>query len=206
LGGGLATAQAAVDGSISDSTTQTQTAHDQTNQQIVSLSNDLASSLTSQQAAVQSSFATLNATKQQMSDTTKQLLAQYGLSNDQVIQSLSQAISGQQASSVQVSQMLSADFTKLMTNLGGNDPATRSGLIGKLFTISSQVGDTSKVVAATNTSVAAFGNTRAVETRLLDLQTAQFTLMQNRITTYHPFGSDQVNEQVVFIYHVSGQA
>ncbi len=178
-------------------------AADATNQ-IQLLSDQLAAAFGQQRdTTVPGTLAVIDDARDTADADMQQLLDQYQLRNDEVIAALTESMTAAQTDSVAAQQGLAQDFATLIGNLGGTDPSNRSGLIGKLFDVSGQVGQTGRMLATTQSAVASYGNSRSADMRDLALQAAQYTASQDRLADYHPF-SDQADDAVtVFTFHLA---
>lgn len=185
---------------------RTQGALDRASEQIDLLSDSLVAGLTTQRAAAtESSLAMIDASREQMRSEVDEILAAYDLASSQVLQQLSESMLRSAAQSTQVAQSLNQDFADLLANLGSPDPTSRGGMLGKLHSITTQVGETGSVLDSVGTTVTAYGNVRSGELRDIDLRAAQFVAAEDRLAEYRPFAGLDADLETVFVFQLRGE-
>ena len=201
----IANAAARTSTAVRQATGLADAARNQAAEQIGALSEQLTLTWDSLRAtSVVNTLTAINEARAATDAKTQQILDQYGLGADMVVQSLAESMAAAQTDSATVQQALSENFAALVANLGGTDPSNRAGLIGKLYGISGQVGQTGEALAATQATVTAYGASRSADLREINLQAAQFDASQDRLADYHPFANQPDQALTVFVFHLAG--
>jgi hypothetical protein len=176
-----------------------------TTTQIDTLSDGLVAVLDEQRTtAVDTALTAITDARSATTERLQAMLAQYGMATDQVVASLTEAMTAARTDSDAVQQGLADSFAALVANLGGADPSNRSGLIGKLYGITGQVGQTGDVLATTQATVATYGAARSADTREATLHAAWFDQAMARVADYHPFTDAPDPALTVFLYQING--
>jgi hypothetical protein len=179
---------------------------DRVETQVGTLAQQLADSLTTEQAtAVGGMSAVIDQAKDQLAAELAKALQDLDLSTNTVIETMTEAMLAAQTDSLAASQTLAHDFAVLLANLGTADPSSRTGLVGKLSGITGQVGDTGTVLDNVTGTVVSFGAIRAGELRDFNLRSAQIELAQQLESEYHAFGTADEETMTVFLFHVDGK-
>ncbi|WP_169165694.1 hypothetical protein [Cellulomonas taurus] len=194
------------DSQLALTATQTQSALDRAQAQIDLMSGELASNLDQQRAAAtEGSLAMIAASQAQMTQELDAILASYDLTSSQVLQQLTDSMQRSASQSTQVAATLDEAFTNLLANLGSPDPTSRGGMLGKLHSITTQVGETGTVLDAVGTTTTAYGNVRSGELRDIDLRAAQFDAAEARRASYRPFAQVDDDLETVFVFQLRGE-
>jgi trimeric autotransporter adhesin len=194
------------DSQLALTATQTQSALDRAQAQIDLMSGELASNLDQQRAAAaEGSLAMIAASQAQMTQELDAILASYDLTSSQVLQQLTDSMQRSASQSTQVAATLDEAFTNLLANLGSPDPTSRGGMLGKLHSITTQVGETGTVLDAVGTTTTAYGNVRSGELRDIDLRAAQFDAAEARRAGYRPFTQVDDDLETVFVVQLRGE-
>lgn len=180
-------------------------AADRAHEQIDLLASELVAEVTAQrQEATAASQALVAAARAQVREEMDAVLAGYDLATSGVLQQLTGAMQRSGAQSLAVAASLGGDFADLLANLGSPDPTSRGGLLGKLHSITTQVGETGGVLDSVHGSTAAYGNVRSGELRDLDLRAAQFAAAEERLAGYRPFADVDDDLETVFVFQLRG--
>lgn len=180
-------------------------AGDRAHEQIDLLASGLVAEVTAQrQEATAGSQALVTAARAQVREEMDAVLAGYDLAASRVLQQLTDAMQQSGAQSLAVAASLGGDFADLLANLGSPDPTSRGGLLGKLHSITTQVGETGGVLDAVHGTTTAYGNVRSGELRDLDLRAAQFAAAEQRLADYRPFADVDDDLETVFVFQVRG--
>jgi len=180
-------------------------AADRAHEQIDLLASGLVAEVTAQrQEAAAASQALVAAARAQVREEMDAVLAGYDLATSGVLQQLTDAMQQSGAQSLAVAGSLGADFADLLANLGSPDPTSRGGLLGKLHSITTQVGETGGVLDVVHGATSAYGSVRSGELRDLDLRAAQFAAAEERLAGYRPFADVDDDLETVFVFQVRG--
>lgn len=210
LGGSLQVMEQQIDSATASSSAElawtssrTQGAMDEASTQIGVLSDLLITSVAGQkEAAIASSLETIDAAREQMRAKLDQTLASFELTTSEVISQLTEAMDRSAAHSSEVAQSLAVDFANLIANLGDPDPTGRTGMLGKMYSITTQVGETGSVLDTVGSTTTAYGNARSSELRDIDLRASQFAAAQERLADYQPFVATDGSVVSVFVFHL----
>lgn len=206
LDGQIDTTTRSTDSQLALTATQTQGALDRAQAQIDVMSGALASNLDEQRsAATESSLAMIAASQVQMAQELDAILASYDLTSSQVLQQLTDSMARSVSQSTQVAAALDEAFTNLLADLGSPDPTSRGGMLGKLHSITTQVGETGAVLDSVGTTTTAYGNVRSGELRDIDLRAAQFDAAEARRAGYRPFAQVDDDLETVFVFQLRGE-
>lgn len=201
----LGAVAAGSDARLALTSARTQDAADRAHGQIDLLSSGLVAEVTAQrEAATASSQALVAAARERVREEMDAVLAGYDLASSEVLQQLTDAMARSGAQSSSVAASLGGDFADLLANLGSPDPTSRGGLLGKLHSITTQVGDTGGVLDTVHGTTAAYGNVRSGELRDLDLRAAQFAAAEERLAGYRPFAGVDEDLETVFVFQIRG--
>ncbi|MEV7971615.1 hypothetical protein [Cellulomonas sp. NPDC089187] len=185
---------------------RTQGALDRAESEIDALSSSLVTNLTAQkEAATESSLTMIEESRAQMKAEMDEILAAYDLASSQVLQQLSDSMQRSAAQSTAVAEVLNQDFADLLANLGSPDPTSRGGMLGKLHSITTQVGETGTVLDSVGTTTTAYGNQRSGELRDIDLRAAQYAAAEERLAAYRPFAQVDDDLETVFVFQLRGE-
>lgn len=180
-------------------------AADRAHEQIDLLASGLVGEVTAQrQEATAASQALVGAARAQVRAEMDAVLAGYDLATSGVLQRLTDAMQRSGAQSLGVAASLGGDFADLLANLGSPESTSRGGLLGKLHSITTQVGETGGVLDSVHGTTAAYGNVRSGELRDLDLRAAQFAAAEERLAGYRPFADVDDDLETVFVFQVRG--
>ncbi|MDR1187115.1 MAG: hypothetical protein LBK95_06640 [Bifidobacteriaceae bacterium] len=175
-----------------------------TSTQIAALANPLAETLLNErQSSVDQLLAAIDGTQDYTRTRLDEAIADFSGAAGQIIDSLSTSMAQAHTDSVEVAQLLARDFANLAANLGGAEEAPRSGLTGKLYGISGQVGDTTSVLEKVDATVAVYGNSRSSELRDINLRSAQFAQAQSKLQSFRSFGAHNGGAATVFVFHLA---
>ncbi|NHT17438.1 hypothetical protein [Cellulomonas sp. IC4_254] len=184
---------------------RTQDAADRAHDQIDLLASGLVAEVTAQrQEATAGSQALVTEARTRVRAEMDAVLADYDLAASGVLQQLTDAMQRSGAQSIAAATALGGDFADLQANLGSPDPTSRGGLLGKLHSITTRVGDTGGVLDSVHGTTTAYGNVRSGELRDLDLRAAQFAAAEARLAGYRPFAEVSEDLETVFVLQVRG--
>lgn len=184
---------------------QAQSAYDQVGSGVASASDSLVEALSAARpAANQALTGLINSARTDTESRLQAALAAFGVSTAEDFESLAAAMAAAGAESELVAASLAAEFTTLATNLGSADPTSQVGMLGKLNTITAQVGATGDDLSGIDQNVADFAASRRGSLRDLGLASAQYDRSLELLGNYQPFGAQGSDAVVIFLYHIPG--
>ena len=126
-------------------------------------------------------------------------------SSAEIVDALSQQLGAAVTDSTAARETLGSDFETLMNNLGNPAVDSRTGMLGKLRDIASQVGDTSGVLTALVRSSTTYGNDRVTDLRSLNFKAAELSAAQQRLAELRPFAGapDVPTVATAFAFHLA---
>lgn len=186
-------------------TGRAQEAYDEAGVQVGSAGDALVDAVGSaREAAFEELTGLINAAGSDTEGRLDAALAEFGAGTAETMTELAAAMEEAGAESSRVASTLATEFTTLATNLGSADPNNQVGMLGKLNTITAQVGATGDDLSAIDQNVAGFAASRKGSLRDLGLASAQYDYSLELLESYRPFGASAENSTVVFLYHIPG--
>lgn len=199
-------AQTAVDKELDTARTNAQGTLAAATAEVDALGKQLADVMNQQRAQTQKDVSDLvtEAKAKTEADLTK-ALDDLSLSMNNTLDGLQNALSRSAEQSVSVSTQLSSEFSTLLLNLGQPGTDNRLGLIGKLYGITTDVGETGNVLNGVDGTVTSFADSRKGALRRINLHSAIYQRAQLLEESFKPFSTSETPVLTVVTFTMGGE-
>lgn len=202
----IAQAQSAVDKELDAARTNAQSSLDSATAEIDALGKQLADVMSQQRAKTEKDVADLVAdSKAKTEAQLTRALDDLSLSMNNTLEGLKNALSRSAEQSVSVSTQLSSEFNTLLLNLGQPGTNNRLGLIGKLYGITTDVGETGNVLNGVDDTVTSFADSRKGALRRINLHSAIYRRAQLLEDSFKPFSTSETPVLTVLTFTMGGE-
>ncbi|RRD52933.1 hypothetical protein EII12_03400 [Buchananella hordeovulneris] len=142
---------------------------------------------TQRSASLAETQTTLQSAREKSRADLQSTLEQLEASTNGVLETLSSALDSASAQSQAVADQLHGDFERLLANLGQPRNESRLGVLGKLYGVTTQVGETGNVLQNVDSRVRQYGSSRTAQLLSIDMQSAVFSKTAEATDAYQPF-------------------
>lgn len=210
LNSGLEGLETTVPGNISAAQGHATDAVNRLNGHLDALGTQLDETVATQRtASLQETQTTLQSAREKSRADLQSTLTQLEASTNGVLETLSSALDSASTQSQAVADQLRGDFERLLANLGQPRNESRLGVLGKLYGVTTQVGETGTVLENVDSRVRQYGSSRTAQLLSIDMQSAVFSKTAEATDAYQPFadhgrtGNGRV--LTVFTYSLKGR-
>lgn len=188
LNSGLEGLETAVPGDISAAQGHATDAVNRLNGHLDALGTQLDETVATQRStSLAETQTTLQNAREKSRADLQSTLAQLEASTNGVLETLSSALDSASTQSQAVADRLRGDFERLLANLGQPRNESRLGVLGKLYGVTTQVGETGTVLENVDSRVRQYGSSRTAQLLSIDMQTAVFSKTTEATDAYQPF-------------------